>query len=66
MSGTKAESERVIEDLRGLGIEIDEVTQQLEEEGIRKFESSWTELLETVSDGLARAAGNDAAEEAGR
>lgn len=31
----KAESEQVIDGLRGLGIEIDEVTQQLEEEGIR-------------------------------
>ncbi len=66
VTGTKAESEQVIEGLRGLGIEIDEVTRQLEEEGIRKFEASWTELLETVSDGLARAAGTDGTEEAGR
>ena len=66
VSGTKAEAEKVVEDLRGLGIEIDEVTESLETEGIRKFEASWTELLETVSDGLARAAGNDSAEEAGQ
>jgi transaldolase len=66
VTGTKAEAEKVIEGLRGLGIEIDEVTHNLELEAVRKFEASWTELLETVSDGLARAAGNDSAEEAGQ
>jgi transaldolase len=66
VSGTQEESTRVIESLRGLGIEIDEVTETLETEGIRKFEASWTELLETVSDGLARAAGSGSAEEAGQ
>jgi transaldolase len=66
VTGTKAEAEQVIEGLRGLGIEIDEVTHDLELEAVRKFEASWTELLETVSDGLARAAGNDSTEEAGQ
>jgi transaldolase len=66
VSGTQEESARVIESLRGLGIEIDEVTETLESEGIRKFEASWTELLQTVSDGLARAAGSGSDEEAGQ
>ena len=66
VTGTQDDAREVIEGLRGLGIEIDEVTENLEVEGIRKFEASWTELLETVSDGLARAAGNDSAEEAGQ
>jgi len=66
VTGTQEEATRVIEGLRELGIEIDEVTETLESEGIRKFEASWTELLATVSDGLARAAGNDSSEEAGR
>jgi transaldolase len=66
VTGTQEESARVIDALRGLGIEIDDVTHTLEEEGIRKFEASWTELLETVSDGLARAAGSSSDEEAGQ
>jgi transaldolase len=66
VSGTEEESAAVIEGLRALGIEIDDVTETLEAEGIRKFEASWTELLATVSDGLARAAGNGSAEEAGQ
>jgi transaldolase len=66
VSGTQEESARVIEALRELGIEIDEVTETLESEGIRKFEASWTELLQTVSDGLARAAGSGSDQEAGQ
>jgi transaldolase len=66
VTGTAAEAAAVIEGLRGLGIEIDQVTEDLETEAVRKFEASWTELLTTVSDGLARAAGNDSAEEAGQ
>ncbi|MBC7292390.1 MAG: transaldolase [Actinotalea sp.] len=45
-----------LERLAGLGIEIDEVTRQLEDEGVEKFEASWDELLQTVTEGL-RAAG---------
>ncbi|WP_298459940.1 transaldolase [uncultured Cellulomonas sp.] len=66
VSGTKAEAEQVIERLRSLGIEIDEVTEALEAEGISKFEASWTELLSTISDGLARAAGSDSSQQAGQ
>jgi transaldolase len=66
VTGTEAESVAVIEGLRGLGIEIDEVTENLETEAVRKFEASWTELLETVSDGLARAAGSGSDAEAGQ
>ena len=66
VTGTEADSAAVIERLHGLGIEIDQVTHDLEAEAVRKFEASWTELLTTVSDGLARAAGNDSAEEAGQ
>ena len=35
----------VIEALEGLGISMDEVTQQLEDEGVAAFEKSFDELL---------------------
>ncbi|QZN87265.1 transaldolase [Cellulomonas sp. C5510] len=54
VTGTQAEAQRVVEGLAALGISIDEVTDQLEREGVEKFEKSWTELLETVQDGLGQ------------
>lgn len=56
VTGTRAESEAVVAGLRDLGIDIDDVTEQLEVEGVEKFIASWGELLGTVSDGLAGAA----------
>jgi len=56
VTGTRAEAEAVIAGLRDLGIDIDDVTEQLEVEGVDKFTASWGELLTTVSDGLADAA----------
>ena len=50
------ESEAVIAGLRDLGIDIDEVTEQLEVEGVDKFTASWGELLDTVAGGLIDAA----------
>lgn len=47
--GTQAEAGRVWDELRGFGIEVDSVFQCLEREGVEKFVTSWTELLETVS-----------------
>lgn len=47
---------QVLDRLAALGISYAEVTDQLEREGVDKFEKSWAELLGTVSDELARAA----------
>ncbi|HEY5518018.1 MAG TPA: transaldolase [Cellulomonas sp.] len=52
--GTQAESAAVITGLAQLGIDIDQVTDQLETEGVSKFETSWSELLATVAEGLER------------
>ena len=52
--GTQAESAAVITGLAQLGIDIDQVTDQLETEGVGKFETSWSELLTTVAEGLER------------
>lgn len=54
VTGTRDESQRVIDRLAAIGISIDEVTEQLEAEGLEKFEKSWTELLDTVRTGLDR------------
>ena len=47
-----------------MGIGYTDVVEQLEREGVDKFEKSWRDLLATVSDELARAAtfGNSAEE----
>ncbi len=38
--------------LAALGIGLDEVTAELEAQGVAKFEASWSELLASVSEGL--------------
>ncbi|MDM7856311.1 transaldolase [Cellulomonas alba] len=59
VTGTQDAARRVIERLAELGIDIDEVTEQLETEGIDKFDASWSQLIGTVTDGL-KAAGAQA------
>ena len=43
--------------LREAGIDLDDVVQVLEEEGVEKFVDSWEQLLAAVQDALAAAAG---------
>lgn len=38
--------------LRTLGVDLEEVTTELEEQGVAKFEASWSELVASVSRGL--------------
>ncbi|WP_225754366.1 transaldolase [Actinotalea sp. Marseille-Q4924] len=47
-----------MERLAAVGIDLDAVTEQLEVEGVEKFEASWAELLQTVTEGL-RGTGQD-------
>ncbi|WP_225214354.1 transaldolase [Cellulomonas avistercoris] len=60
VSGTQDASAALLDRIEALGISVDDVTEQLETEGLQKFEASWAELLGTVEAGIARAA--DAAE----
>ncbi|TDU84116.1 transaldolase [Kribbella voronezhensis] len=46
---------KVIADLEALGISYDEVVQVLEDEGVSKFDASWTELQDTVTSALKAA-----------
>ncbi len=56
VSGTQDASAALLDRIEALGISVDEVTEQLEVEGLEKFEASWSELLGTVEAGLTSAA----------
>ena len=64
--GRYDESAAVLDRLAALDIEYADVVELLEREGVDKFEKSWSELLRTVEDELARASVADSPEEAGR
>ncbi len=56
VTGTQAASAALLDRLVALGIDVDDVAEQLELEGLEKFEASWDELLAKVSEGLTSAA----------
>lgn len=55
VTGSAEEAAAVIGAIEAQGISIDEVTAQLEDEGVTKFEVSWDELLTTTKTGLDEA-----------
>ncbi|BCJ30780.1 transaldolase [Actinocatenispora sera] len=55
ITGNYADAQQVMESLRALGVDFDDVTAVLEREGVEKFEKSWQELLDSVSDQLGQA-----------
>jgi transaldolase len=55
VSGTKAEAQQLFNDLATLGIDIDDVVEVLEREGVQKFDASWAELVEDVQIALDEA-----------
>lgn len=50
------DADQVMSDLKGLGIDYDDVIVVLEREGVEKFAKSWGELVETVKANLEGAA----------
>ena len=54
VTGTQDEADAVLDALERLGISYAEVTEQLEREGLEKFDASWAELTTTVSDEMGR------------
>ena len=64
--GRYDEARETLDALERLGISYADVTEQLEREGVQKFEKSWDELNATVTDQLARAASAVSPEEAGQ
>jgi transaldolase len=49
------EAQQVLDRLEALGVSYDDVVQTLEDEGVRKFEDSWNELIEQVTRSLTEA-----------
>lgn len=56
VSGTADVARSTFDELAAVGIDLDDVFVVLEQEGVQKFEASWTELGETVAAQLAKAA----------
>jgi transaldolase len=55
VTGSYDEANRILDAIGALGISYEEVTEQLEREGVEKFVVSWNELLDTVSAALEAA-----------
>jgi len=53
ISGTYASASSTFSALESLGVDLTDVFEVLETEGVEKFEQSWAELLQTVADALA-------------
>jgi transaldolase len=51
--GTYEESRALFASLEALGISYDDVVQVLEDEGVSKFEVSWTEMLASIKNELS-------------
>jgi transaldolase len=53
-----ATARKVIEDLRTAGIDIGDVADVLEKQGVASFEQSWEELIASVTQQIERAGGS--------
>lgn len=53
--GTYAESQQVFDDLAALGMDLTDVFDTLEREGVQKFDTSWAQLIATVQSELDKA-----------
>ncbi|MBK5306974.1 MAG: transaldolase [Frankiaceae bacterium] len=53
-----ADAQQLLDDLKAAGIDYDDVVEQLEVEGVQKFEDAWNELIETATANLAKAGGS--------
>jgi transaldolase len=51
-----ADARKVLDSLAELGVDYDDVVQVLEDEGIEKFETSWTELIGSIEGELKKLA----------
>jgi transaldolase len=54
ITGRYHDARGVLDQLATLGVDFDDVTEQLEREGLAKFEDSWHELNRTIAAELQR------------
>ncbi|HEX4430123.1 MAG TPA: transaldolase [Frankiaceae bacterium] len=50
--GHYVDAQRVLDDLKAVGVDYDDVVQTLEDEGVEKFEDSWNQLIEAITEQL--------------
>jgi transaldolase len=50
--GHYIDAQRVLDDLKAVGVDYDDVVDTLEREGVDKFEDSWNQLIEAVTEQL--------------
>ena len=55
VTSTYADAQKVLDDLAEAGIDYDKVVDQLEAEGVAKFEEAWNDLISSVSEQLEKA-----------
>ena len=55
IAGTYDDAQKVLDDLAAAGISYDDVVEQLEREGVEKFEQAWDSLIESVTEQLEKA-----------
>jgi len=55
VTGNYADAQQVMDSLKAIGVDYDDVVDVLEREGVEKFEKSWQELLDSVATQLDRA-----------
>ncbi|MGQ0479883.1 MAG: transaldolase [Pseudonocardia sp.] len=63
VTGTAAQAQEVFDRLAQVGVDLTDVFLVLEDEGVQKFEKSWSELTDTVRDQLEAAQRAPASEE---
>ncbi|HZU48906.1 MAG TPA: transaldolase, partial [Mycobacterium sp.] len=56
VTGTASEAQQVFDKLEAVGVDLTDVFIVLENEGVEKFEESWTELLKETQAQLDAAA----------
>jgi transaldolase len=59
VTGRGDDAREVFTALASVGVDVDDVYEVLEREGVDKFEKSWAELLETVQGQLSKASGKE-------
>ena len=61
ITGSYADAQRVLDELAEVGVDYDDVVDVLEREGVEKFETAWTGLLDSLQQNLTAASKSAAA-----